>query len=331
VEEDALLRYHFIANEQWTSTKSGAEYTRHLDIVKARLNRMLAEDQQSKALDFISRYSESINRTFASARTMLTEPSEHMQQLLALGRMAQFYPLLLKMFAVPREQEDVDRILRLLELISFRVYGIRRRRANSGQDTLYRLALDFQGDFAALSRQLKHFVQHWANKHEFRQHLESPTFYEDTQRPVQNYLFWQYENYLRRSRQPVAGPISIEELLSSDARMKLSIEHIASQTPGKSAVITGGGEILEHSEKFRANSLHCIGNLTIDPTSANSSKRNIPFASKQSGYFTKAPFKTQNELEDFVDSTGRWSADSIKRRKKAVVKFAIAYWDPENM
>lgn len=44
--------------------------------------------------------------------------------------------------------------------------------------------------------------------------------------------------------------------------------------------------------------------------------------------FKRAPFKTQNELEDYlVDNT--WSAESITKRKDALIKFALSQWGVE--
>lgn len=55
------------------------------------------------------------------------------------------------------------------------------------------------------------------------------------------------------------------------------------------------------SENFVETYLHSIGNLTIDPISANASKGNADITVKNTIYFKKAPFKTQNKLEQFLD------------------------------
>ncbi|MPN34582.1 hypothetical protein SDC9_182076 [bioreactor metagenome] len=77
--------------------------------------------------------------------------------------------------------------------------------------------------------------------------------------------------------------------------------------------------------------LHSIGNLTIDPISANSSKGNADIKVKNTVYFKKAPFKTQNELEQFLDN-GKWTHKSIESRKEKLINFAKKMWcDYESM
>ncbi|MGE6189036.1 DUF1524 domain-containing protein, partial [Aeromonas salmonicida] len=71
--------------------------------------------------------------------------------------------------------------------------------------------------------------------------------------------------------------------------------------------------------------LHSIGNLTIDPLSSNSSKGNLAFEGKNNGYFLKAPFKSQNELEEFLDN-GRWTSKSITDRSLKLIGFALCTW-----
>ena len=48
---------------------------------------------------------------------------------------------------------------------------------------------------------------------------------------------------------------------------------------------------------------------------------------KNKYYFEKAPFKTQLLLSDYVDKSQRkWSKESIIKRGKDILDFAIKYW-----
>ncbi|MDX8382633.1 MAG: HNH endonuclease family protein, partial [Ghiorsea sp.] len=138
------------------------------------------------------------------------------------------------------------------------------------------------------------------------------------------YFFWKYENHLRTTQQPKSSPMSESEFVSKSSKFKLTIEHIACQTP-KQTIVTDENIIPEISEEFKEEYLHSIGNLTIDPKSSNSSKGNKLFQDKNEKYFRKAPFKTQNELENFIFN-GQWSDKSIRKRKKALIKFALNEW-----
>ena len=74
-----------------------------------------------------------------------------------------------------------------------------------------------------------------------------------------------------------------------------------------------------------------IGNLTFDPRSSNSSKGRKPIEEKNSKYFRKAPFMTQNELEDEYLEKNQWNVNSINKRKERLISFALERWDPLNI
>lgn len=63
----------------------------------------------------------------------------------------------------------------------------------------------------------------------------------------------------------------------------------------------------------------------IDQQSSNSSKGNKEFIDKNEKYFKRAPFETQNELEDFMVNSS-WSDESIVKRKEVLIKFALTQW-----
>ena len=114
-----------------------------------------------------------------------------------------------------------------MEIISFRVYGIRKRKLNNSVilNRLHELAQKFQGDFDALISALRDIVGEFCSDREFQNRLNSPNFYEDISGNDLNYLFWQYENYLRRIE------YLEEEQIGFRQYKGLSIEHIISQIP----------------------------------------------------------------------------------------------------
>jgi hypothetical protein len=141
------------------------------------------------------------------------------------------------------------------------------------------------------------------------------------------YLFWKYENYLRTHEQPTAAEMSEEEFLTKNPRFKLTIEHIASQNP---KVTTSNLELPEIDEDFQENYLHRLGNLTFDPNSANASKGNQDIEMKNSKYFVKAPFKIQNELDNFIIKN-KWNRESITNRGTKIIDFVLNNWNPKNI
>lgn len=106
-------------------------------------------------------------------------------------------------------------------------------------------------------------------------HLLLPILHQ-VQQPRKNYFYWKYENYLRRTEQPVATPMTHEDLRQKEnKKLVMTIEHIVAQSNSgeKSKVITDALKIDVGSvEVFDEKYLNSIGNLTLDPQSANSSK-----------------------------------------------------------
>ena len=178
-----------------------------------------------------------------------------------------------------------------------------------------------------MQNQLKRVIEEYISNKKFKSLLSSSNFYYDYYNPEIIYLFWKYENYLRTTEQPIAAEMSEKEFLSPNSRFKLTIEHIASQNP---KVCTSKLELPEIDEEFEEEFLHCIGNLAFDPNSANASKGNNDIDIKNSKYFIKAPFKIQNELNDFIVNK-KWTENSIKRRSDKIIEFAIDYWNPANI
>ena len=72
-----------------------------------------------------------------------------------------------------------------------------------------------------------------------------------------------------------------------------------------------------------------MGNLSIEPKSANSSRGNQDVEIKLNKYFVKAPYNGQNELSDFLEPDGKsqkWTINSINNRKEKLLKFAEKTW-----
>ena len=331
VGEDAILQYHFIAFEKWTPSWD-REYQQAVQMIKQQVNGLV--NDKSEAMNFIDRYSRELKESFSHMKELLMSRESHLLDIFALNRPATFYPLLIKTYKCddsPRKQ-NFKQVARLVEIICFRL-GVGPYRTDRGREKLYKEGRDFNGNFEQLINNLTNFIDDYCNDYDFHHSLLSPNFYNENNND-QLYLFWKYENYLRAEEQPICPAMSYDEFANSDARTKLSIEHIIPQSPREGNVVAEGSESIlpEMTQKFKDEYLHCIGNLTIDPLSSNISKSNHPFEYKDQKYFRKAPLKTQNELINFLNpETGRWDDYSICRRRDKILKFAETYWNHKNL
>lgn len=325
IDEDSILQYHFIAHQKWT----GKEFQQYVTKVKERVNKSIASGDDSGALAFIDNYTMELKETFFSVHEILQSKLKELRDIFLLSRTGNFWPLIIKTFKYDdtRSKSKFIRIAKLLEIYSFRVYAVNQNRGNTGQSKLYSYANNFTGDYGKLEALLKQTISDYSVDSIFKSNLSDSYIYDWMSTRDLSYFFWKYENHLRTSRQPKSMPMSEDEYISKDSKFKLSIEHIASQNPNES-IVNDISILPELSEEFKEEFLHSIGNLTIDPQSANSSKGNKNFVDKNEKYFKLAPFKTQNELEGFIENKS-WSSESIRKRKEKLIEFALVQWSTE--
>lgn len=325
-DEDSILQYHTIAFEDW----KGKEYQDSVRMINRQINDLIKANRAADAVEFINRYSQELRRSFKFMNKLLLSSDSCLLNIFALNRPAAFYPLLIKTYKWDNSdgKDNFKQIAQLVEIICFR-FGIIGARSDKGVSQLYGLAKDFDGDFHQLVRELRSFISSNCNERAFQNALRSSTFYCDVNPNDQRYLFWKYENYLREIGS--YPEMSYKEFTSTDPRSKLSMEHIIPQNPKESKFVSDDSipptTDFESSE-FKDNYLHSIGNLTIDPISANASKSNQNFEYKDQKYFHRAPLMAQNELIDFLnDETEQWDTDSISDRARKIYCFALERWN----
>jgi len=329
IDENSILQYHFIAHLKWGYTKKSKDYQKYVPKLKEKINNMIKSENPEKTAVFIEKYTRELLESFRVVEEILNDKNPYLRDLFILGKLSYYYPLMIKCYKYDKTKDKSNyyKIIRLLEIFSFRVYGIGNKPSNTGETKLYTLAKEFKGDFLELHDELIQTIGGYVPDKHFKSQLYSPNFYYDFSNSEINYIFWKYENYLRTNEQPIASEMSEKEFLSSNTRFKLTIEHIASQKP---KVSTPNLKFPKIDEKFEEKFLDHIGNLTFDPNSANASKGNNDIEIKNSKYFIKAPFKTQNELNDFIIGN-KWNKDSIRKRAEKIIEFAMDYWDQSNV
>ena len=329
VDEDSILQYHFIAFEEWHSK---SDYQRPVQMIKQKVNGLINEDSTAEAATFIDRCSLQLKESFETVRTLFTSRESYLLDIFALSRQATFYPLLIKTYRLDDSdaKDNFKRVAQLVEIICFRL-SIIRSRADKGREFLYGLTRDFNGNFQRLIRKLQNFITFNCGNFAFERYLLSPSFHSDVNLNDQRYLFWKYENYLRE-KNGYSEMMSYDEFTNTKPRSRFSMEHILPQNPKESKVVEDDSILSTtdfESPEFKENYLHSIGNLTIDPISANAGKSNQNFPYKNQRYFCRAPLMAQNELIDFLnDKTGKWDTVSISNRVRMIRLFALERWNP---
>ena len=341
-DEDAILQYHSIAFENW----KGKEYQDSVRMINRQVNGLIKANKTVDAEKLINRYSRELRESFKIINKLLLSRDSFLLDIFALNRPAAFYPLLIKVRKLDQSngRQNFEKVARLVEIICFR-FGIIGARSDKGVSQLYVLARDFVRDikqqqlsleskFMKLISELKKFVDNYCDNTLFTDRLRARGFYEDVDRGDQRYIFWKYENYIRE-KSGYPEMMSHDEFTTDNPRSKFSMEHIIPQNPKESKVVVDDSILSVtdfESPEFKEDYLHSIGNLTIDPLSANASKSNQDFEYKDQMYFRRAPLMTQNELSDFLNKeTEQWDDTSISKRANKIVKFALEYWDHQKV
>ncbi len=330
LEEDTILQYHFIAFEDWDHK---SHYQAPVVKIKDKINRFIKEDKKAEAWNFIDRCSRELKESFETLKPLIVNPGPNLLDIFALKRASTFYPLLIKTYKLDNSdgKDNFKKVVQLSEIICFR-FGVVKNRVDAGRERLYGYARTFKGDFDQLIKNLQNFIEYYCRDSTFRYCLESRFFGLDVTPDDQKYLFWKYENHLRAIEQPIFPDMSHEEFSGKDPQRKFSIEHIIPRNPADNEVVADKSICPLVDAGFLSECLHSIGNLTIDPVSANASKSNKDFEHKDQKYFSKAPLKTQNELSRFLNpETGKWDKTSISDRAEEIVEFALERWDYQNV
>ncbi len=328
-DEDSILQYHSIAFENW----KGKEYQDSVRMVNQQINGLIKANRTADAAEFINKYSRELRESFKIMNKLLLSRDSYLLDIFALNRPAAFYPLLITAYKRDKSngKQDFEKVAQLVEIICFR-FGIIGARSDKGVSQLYGLAKDFnffKWNFNRLIRALQDFITDYCGDFVFKHALQSPSFYSDVNSNDQRYLFWKYENYLRDM--DGYSEMSYDEFTNDNSRSKFSMEHIIPQNPKESKIVEDDSILSTtdfESPEFKENYLHSIGNLTIDPVSANASKSNQNFEYKDQKYFRRAPLMAQNELIDFQnDETGKWDKVSISDRARQIRSFALERWN----
>jgi len=333
IEEDDVQRYHFIIHASkemllmppdfkypWARVEAAPQY---MKILKAYIMRTYRANKK-KCLRILLEYAKDLEGAFFALKEILQsnkdeELRNNLERILLLGRVANFYPLLMAYWMKHKEDESVLKvILQVIEALILRVYAIGRRRADAGRSTLYDLAHDIRQETIGhheLIRSLKSLVEKYEWNARFEGHLRSIDFYDRTLGNDIRFLLYEYESFLRKEQgEPLEFALS--EILSRDEwrRPNYEIEHIWPQNPSRLGL--SKDELEEHKENVDK-----LGNLTLAAKGWNRRLGNASFKQKCNEY-KKSSFKIQRILQ----LSKEWGKGQIKERENKLVTFSLIRW-----
>lgn len=333
IKEDDVQRYHFITyatkdmllippelKYPWTRMEAAPQY---MQILKSYVMRMYRTNKK-KCLDTILDYAKDLENAFFVLKDIFQynrndELGNCLERLFLLGRVANFYPLLMAYWMrSKKEKGTLKEILRLIEVMTFRIYAIGRRRADAGRSTLYDLAYGIHRgsiSYAELIKTLKSLVQDYEWTGRFEEHLRSKDFYDRVIKNDIRYLLYEYESFLRKE-QGERLEFTLGEILSRDkwGKPNYEIEHIWPRDPSKLGL--NEEELKEHEQ-----CVDRLGNLTLASKGWNKRMSNKSFDKKCEEY-KNSGFKIQRILQSYT----AWGKKQIRQREEKLVNFALRHW-----
>lgn len=300
-DENQILNYHSTAFVALSGTA--------MDRIKSAFLKLDPVEHQKWIKDFAVSLKQSFDFTI-SIQEKRNEKS-YIADLLYLDT-PNIFPLLLKLFHFHELTSEIDKVLRLAEIILFK---LRYTTGNYYTNYLPNIALDYRGDILNLKNKLKYhskrgFKDYWNFENDFVRFLEGDNHYFGLTR----YLLWKYENKLREEVKEPAMLYPEFSNLYGTQRFENTIDHWTPQNPYG----------LEYEQEFNQKYLHNIGNMVLSTRGRNASDSNNLPADRS----TVSVLISRQRLEP---QRGKWGKDEIKERQKEIVDFAIDYWNPEHL
>lgn len=349
ISEDQVQRYHYIAqisrsvNRTYLEENTGRRRTLqsgapiYLDVLKWHFNRLYNQvnkhphDQHPRdCVDEIDWYTRSLRRFYSRLATIGTydedeDLSWELSKLFALGRVGNFYPLLLTVWDQYEEgeisSEELHEILQTIEIASFRIYAIGTKRADTGRSRFYKLANSVARQETCASgivSNLKGAVNKYADG--FEETLRNQDAYDVFSNRDLRYLLYSYDLYIRHESGGGAPP-EIEKAVQNAGR-NYSLDHIWAQDTTKL-------NLSPEEQSAHEELVDSLGNLTLTTGRRNSAWRNDPYEEKRTDerYYDSDFASTRKVARDYET----WGRTAIESRMYDLVDYAVQRWslDPQ--
>ncbi|MDR0211277.1 MAG: DUF262 domain-containing HNH endonuclease family protein [Pseudomonas putida] len=306
INDRDVLRYHVLAFEPYPSEFAEKPKAYIKDKILRLVNDPAGRDvARAQIRDFPARLRQSFE-LFAQIRDR-RHVDQDLAQTYMIGRVAPFYPTLMKVLSERREA--FPRAVRAINAFAFRS-ALARLRSNGES---YQYTCLRNGD--DVIAKIETFVsENWWNVNGRAQEaLNYENYYDWLDKNIVRYLLFSYENQLRQAKGfPV---LSSSVYASKDTREKLSIEHVTARKV----------QNVSFDDDFRERYLNSVGNLVIDHAASNSSKGRKDGSEKAIDY-QRAPLMSQNELNELACDWDDLEAikDFIRAREDKLKTFITA-------
>ncbi|WP_216636435.1 HNH endonuclease family protein [Endozoicomonas ascidiicola] len=341
LDDDLFLRNHWTMYFKYTRRK-GDDYIKFLLDEKFNARNIThpknADDEIQ--IEEISEYVKSLQQSvvcwfymhnpYHAQENQLTDTQKLWLSRLDRLSFRSFKPLILSAFVSKQDPEMIRKLLEAAERYNFTLFNLSQRRANTGDTeffTLSRELLTGSKSIEEVVATIDGWINYYYDPERFLANIEEKYelggdgfYYWDGIR----YFLYEHEQWLREKRKQATSKLSWE-VLKTNKKDHVTLEHIFPQTPDNAYWIDRFGHLNEQEKRALT---HSLGNLLPLSRSKNSSLQNDSFPQKVNngdgvGYYNGSV--SENEVAQNQD----WTPVEILNRGLELLGFMEQRWNIE--
>ncbi|KXA95586.1 hypothetical protein AKJ36_00135 [candidate division MSBL1 archaeon SCGC-AAA259I07] len=356
-KEDRIQRFHFILwDKQWTGAYEKRYYQRHFEELKKRFRDVVEDSEEEEILQNVLDYTKDLWHSFLDLYRLLLRKKEDtkidsdieakVERLLAIGRLGNFYPLLITSYRKYEEgdfsKEDFLKILDRIETFIFRVYSVKQRPANTARIPFYKLArkvhtggvsaqqtLTGIGADTILSKLEEEIHDRCPDEtlREILQRNDLFDYYGSGRKDELRYLLYFYESKLEEEGYEGLNPPLLlfvkNKWHEKPSGEEVTIEHIWPQNSDQL-------NLSEEEEDEHEDCVNKLGNLAYMTGPWNKSKQNQAPDNKVDSY-QASKVRMLNAAAETIEEEG-WRKKQIVDRENEMIEKILKIWpDPESI
>lgn len=325
---DAVLSYHCAAFLRWSEYGVDKELWRQpKELVRESVKSMPARDVPS----WIKNTAYALAGSFEAVYDILRERDnlDRLGGLFAVGRVAIFWPLLLKTWSVRHSNvRGFASAVGEMERLAWRM-DVANLRSDTFESALRREAVSFSDDFDSLIGVLCELETWHRIRERLAANIDQDNFYSEGR--TCRYLLWRYENHLLSQRGKQEKGLSWREAagVESSAAIQLTLDHIQPQNSVASVleklVVWNPSDPAEEPRPFKQCFLNRLGNIVLDTRSTGAAKSDKNFNDRVSHYRDSRLLQEHELVEVYAETedhhTYLWTEESIRRRHQVLKDF----------
>lgn len=324
LKEDRIQRFHYIVwDDSWTSSRDKKYYQDYLSHLKKELRGMTPDTRVKEILN----YTEDLRNSFHVIKDLFKSNinpgvKERLTRLFMIGRVANFYPILIATWLKYKEgkfnPDDLKNLLDKMETYIFRVYSVKQKPGNTGRTKFYRLARDIHKGRKTASQavsQMEKHIHEYCDDEDLKNTLKTKNLYKyygDSRKNELRYLLYFYEKKLEDELEGLN--LDLKEIVKNENE-NITIEHIWPQNPDRL-------NLSDEERKKHESCKHRLGNLALMTGSWNTEQSNQAPNKKKQKYLDSR-IRMLNEVANDLDE---WGEDKIKEREEKILETVLERW-----